>query len=461
MLDAPIQVGGRMIGVICLEHIGPCRHWSLEEESFAASLADLIALSMEVNERRRANEALRDSEERYRTLAENFPHGTVILFDHDLRYIVANGLGLKEIGLSREMMEGKTIWEVLPAETCEVLEPHYQAVLKGETRLFEIDYAGKTFEVHALPIRKGPGAVQAGMVMAHDITERKRAQSLLEEYNRTLENQVRERTRELQEKQAQLIQSEKMAALGNLVAGIVHEINSPLGALNSNNDMVIRLAHRIKRVVRNLDRTSQNEANSILCSAMEQIEELENVSQSATERIMKIVSSLRSFAGLDQAAVDQVEIHDGLESTITLLQHELDGRITIYKDFAAIPPIRCSPSQLNQAFMNILLNAIQAIEGVGQILVRTAKVGEWAVIEFVDSGHGIAENDLARIFDPGFTTKGVKVGTGLGLAIVHRIIEEHGGRIEVESEVGKGSTFRIMLPLQEFPHNQVLSNQNP
>jgi two-component system, NtrC family, sensor kinase len=164
---------------------------------------------------------------------------------------------------------------------------------------------------------------------------------------------------------------------------------------------------------------------------------------------MKIVSSLKSFAGLDQATVDQVDIHEGLESTLTLLQHEQNGRITIYKDFAAIPPIRCSPSQLNQAFMNVLLNAIQAIKGAGHILVKTSKQGKWAVIEFVDNGIGIAEDDIARIFDPGFTTKGVRVGTGLGLAIVHRIIEEHGGRIEVESEVGKGSTFRIFLPLLE------------
>jgi two-component system, NtrC family, sensor kinase len=180
---------------------------------------------------------------------------------------------------------------------------------------------------------------------------------------------------------------------------------------------------------------------------LEQIEAVGQTTQAAAHRIMGIVSSLRSFAGLDRGAQDRVDIHEGLESGVTLLQHLLVGRITLQRDYGAIPPMMCRPSQLNQVFMNLLVNAIEAIQHSGDIVIRTHTRGQLVAVEISDNGTGIAPENLGRIFDPGFTTKGVKVGTGLGLAIAHRIVEEHQGKIEVESELGKGSTFRVLLPL--------------
>jgi len=276
-----------------------------------------------------------------------------------------------------------------------------------------------------------------------DITERKRAQALLEDYSRTLERKVEE----LREKQAQLVQAGKMAALGNLVAGVAHEINTPLGVLHSNNDIIHRSISRIKGILQ-ICRAALEEQKSLkLHQLVEYIEAMGQVNRTAAQRIMNIVSGLRSFARLDQEAEDRVDIHEGLDITLTLVNHQLKDRISVHRHYCSLPKIHCRPSQLNEVYMNILVNAIQAIEGRGDIHITTYTRDDWAVVQILDTGRGIPEENLSRIFDPGFTTKGVKVGTGIGLSIAYRIVEDHNGSIEVESEVGKGSTFRIMLPI--------------
>jgi len=183
---------------------------------------------------------------------------------------------------------------------------------------------------------------------------------------------------------------------------------------------------------------------------LENIEELNAVNKTATDRIVAIVSSLRNFARLDMASLDVVDIHEGLENTLTLVHHELKNRVEVHKNYGKLPPIKCYPNQLNQVFLNLLVNASHAIKGQGKIFIktRTRASNGTVIIEFQDTGVGIADEDLSRIFDPGFTTKGVGVGTGLGLSIVYQIIEEHKGKIEVESKVGKGTTFRLILPVK-------------
>jgi two-component system, NtrC family, sensor kinase len=151
---------------------------------------------------------------------------------------------------------------------------------------------------------------------------------------------------------------------------------------------------------------------------------------------------------LDRAREDRVDIHEGIETTLTLLQHETGSRISVHKRYGRLPPVWCFPHQLNQVFMNILVNAIQAIEGRGEVTISTFARDDAVFVEIEDSGVGIPPEHLSRIFEPGFTTKGVKVGTGLGLSIVHRIIQAHGGKIEVESQIGRGSKFRICLPFR-------------
>ena len=269
-----------------------------------------------------------------------------------------------------------------------------------------------------------------------------------------LEERVSQRTAELtrtlgelRETQAQLVQSEKMAALGDLVAGVAHEINTPLGAVSSNTDLVARALARVKDAV--ADPTQAEKSRSYIDRAAAMAE----VSREACRRIGEIVRSLRNFARLDEAERKPADLHEGIESTLTLASHLLKNRITLHRDFGELPAVDCYANQLNQVFLNILVNASQAIEGQGEITIRTRPVPESGsaaqsvVIEISDTGAGIAPENLEKIFNPGFTTKGVGVGTGLGLAICYRIIANHQGKIEVSSAVGKGTTFRITLPV--------------
>jgi signal transduction histidine kinase len=167
----------------------------------------------------------------------------------------------------------------------------------------------------------------------------------------------------------------------------------------------------------------------------------------ATERITKIVWSLKNFARLDEAERKPANIHEGIESTLTVLQHQLKNRIRIVTEFGDLPEIVCHPNQLNQVFMNILVNASQAIAVRGTITIKTWRESDTVNVSIADTGTGISSEHLSKVFDPGFTTKGVGIGTGLGLSICYKIIKEHGGDIEVESSEA-GTTFIITLPIE-------------
>ena len=266
----------------------------------------------------------------------------------------------------------------------------------------------------------------------------------------SLETRVRERTAELltantrltetlaelRETQAQLVQSAKMAALGTLVAGIAHDINTPLGAVISNTDLVLRGLARL---------TAELPAERAgACGALT---ELLRINAEACARMSGIVKNLKTFARLDEAEWKTVDLRDGLESSLRLVEHLHGGRIEIVRDYGDVPPIACHPGQLNQVFMNLIVNAIQAIDGPGTVTLRLAAADGGVRVDIEDTGSGIVPEHLPRIFDPGFTTKGVGVGSGLGLSISHRIVTAHGGRIDVSSEPAAGSTFSIRLPL--------------
>lgn len=269
----------------------------------------------------------------------------------------------------------------------------------------------------------------------------------------SLEQKVEQRTaelsrtlRELRDTQTQLVQSEKMAALGGLVAGVAHEINTPLGAVTSNTDLLGRALARLR------------DAEGDPAQAQRYVERAAgaiDVSREACRRIAGIVKSLRNFSRLDEAELKPADLHEGLESTLTLVAHLTKNRVTVRREYGTLPPVHCHANQINQVFLNVLVNAAQAIEGPGTITIRT-RAGErgtraMAIIEIGDTGRGIPREHLTKVFDPGFTTKGVGVGTGLGLAISYRIVADHRGAIEVESTVGQGTTVRILLPLGEAP----------
>ena len=280
-----------------------------------------------------------------------------------------------------------------------------------------------------------------GYVLASAI-QRKRGADQLAAVHQNLERMVEARTRQLQEKQAQLVQSEKMAALGQLVAGIAHEVNTPLGAINSNNDTLKRSLGKLREQL-GAGKGMPRHASKLLDIA----ENLTQVSEDAIQRITRIVGSLRNFARLDQAEVEPVDLHEGIESTLTLVHHKIRRRITVERDFGDLPAVHCHANQINQVFMNLLVNAVHAIGDKGEIRISTRSVDDRVSVAIQDDGCGIEKEHMARIFDPGFTTKGVGVGTGLGLSIVHQILEEHAGTIEVESEPGEGTTVTVTLPV--------------
>jgi signal transduction histidine kinase len=238
--------------------------------------------------------------------------------------------------------------------------------------------------------------------------------------------------------QSQLIQSEKMASLGKLVAGVAHEINTPLGAINSNNDVIQKCTSKYRNLI---DETSD------LIRFFDILADVNGVNHEAINRINSIVKSLKNFARLDEAELKEVDIHEGLRSTIKLLNHELKNRIIIEENYGNLPLLKCYPNLLNQIFMNILMNAIQSIEGNGTIKISTVLADNNIIISISDSGCGISSENTGKIFDPGYTTKGVGVGTGLGLSICYQIMEKHKGRISVDSVIGSGSTFVLSIPL--------------
>jgi signal transduction histidine kinase len=291
-----------------------------------------------------------------------------------------------------------------------------------------------------------------------DVEERRQelaeAHDRLKQLNETLEDRVRVRTRELEqanrelrETQGQLVQSSKMASLGMLAAGIAHEINTPLGTIQSNTDVERRAISNIRDVLQDAAVAKKLPDDPRLNRAFVIFDQVNQVTLEAARRVTKVVQSLSNFARLDQADLELVDLHEGLDSTLTLINHLLKDRIEVVKIYGELPKVRCYASQINQVFANLLTNAAQAIKGTGTITITTRQDGPCAVIEVADSGDGIRPEHLERIFDPGFTTKGVGVGIALGLSTTYRIIQNHGGSIDVRSELGKGAIFTIRLPI--------------
>jgi signal transduction histidine kinase len=294
--------------------------------------------------------------------------------------------------------------------------------------------------------------------------------------NTELEHRVVERTQELsealrqmKESEAQLIQTEKMSSLGQMVAGVAHEINAPLAYVKNSLGSVKRKLPDLTQVIAEAeqlmamlkgggaDPQALAQQYALMQSRIAQLEkhhvvgELEDLVKDGLygiEQISEIVTNLRNFSGVDRSNVSSYNLNDGLESTMLLAKHELK-RHTIQRRYDDIPSITCSASQINQVLLNLLSNAAQAIESEqGTITLTTRRDDDAHVaVEIEDNGKGIPPDVLPRIFDPFFTTKDVGQGTGLGLSIVYKIVTDHGGKITVDSAVGIGTKFKLVLPL--------------
>ena len=267
----------------------------------------------------------------------------------------------------------------------------------------------------------------------------------------------------LEEAHNQLLQSEKMASIGQLAAGVAHEINNPIGYVNSNFKTLAEYVQDLFAMLEAYQAAEPDlpDAARAKVAALRQELDLEFLqsdlgsivreSQEGIDRVKKIVADLKEFSHPDESNLVWADLHAGIDSTLNIVSNEVKYKADVVREYGQIPEIECFPSQLNQVFMNLFVNAAQAMSGEprGTITVRTSAPDEKTVlVEVVDNGSGISPANLQKIFDPFFTTKPVGQGTGLGLSLSYGIIQKHGGKFEVSSVLGQGTTFRIRLPVQ-------------
>jgi two-component system NtrC family sensor kinase len=268
---------------------------------------------------------------------------------------------------------------------------------------------------------------------------------------------------EMERLQAQVLQAEKMASLGQLAAGVAHELNNPAGFIYSNIDLLKGYIERLKSCLSDYDRLALPPEAAARISAIKKEMDYDNIVADlgsilsdcyvGAERIRDVVQNLRLFTRLDEPALTTVDLHEGIESTVRLLsEYYKSGHISLIRNYGELPRVNCHGAQLNQVWMNLLVNAAQAIGSVeGKVEITTRCEGSTVMVSFTNSGPGISPEQLTKIFDPFFTTKPIGEGTGLGLSISHGIIQRHGGKIEVESPPGRGTTFTISLPVDGKP----------
>jgi signal transduction histidine kinase len=318
--------------------------------------------------------------------------------------------------------------------------------------------------VEIYPIFDNDQQVTCACITVHDMTVTASYHQELTRLTTKLEEekaQQQQLIHRLEEAQNQLLQSEKMAAIGQLAAGVAHEINNPVGFIFSNlqtlQEYLQKMGKYIDLLGKIIDKIPQNTLHAMKADYVQrnQLEmvladcpELVAESLEGADRVMAIVKSLKEFSHVDSTDWQQADITHGIESTLRILSNELKYKAEVIRHYAPnLPHLYCQPMQLNQVFMNLLVNAAQAIETFGKIEVSVREIDHAVEVKVQDSGSGIAPDHLKRIFEPFFTTKPVGKGTGLGLSLSYSIIHRHQGQIKVSSELGKGTCFTLILPL--------------
>lgn len=354
-----------------------------------------------------------------------------------------------------------------------------QAMARQLARVSAGQTAAAAFDAEAAPADAGTAALLQALHNLYGIITAQNRE--LARANAGLEDMIAARTRELteanerlereqleltqllgkvEEAQSQLLQSEKMAAIGQLAAGVAHEINNPVGFVNSNLGTLKGYVGKLLTVLDAYERASgrlppgdrdeidASRQDADLDYLRQDVLDLLRESQDGLARVRKIVQDLKDFSHVDESEMQEADLNAGMESTLNVVWNELKYKVEMVKDYALLPPVRCVPAQINQVFMNLLVNAAQAIDERGIITLRSGVEGDWVWMEVADTGKGMTAEVRRRIFEPFFTTKPVGKGTGLGLSLSYDIVvKKHGGRIDVASEPGRGTTFRVWLPL--------------
>jgi len=434
---------------------------------------ELTLLNMELVDQARK---LKQSEERYRAVVEQTAEG-IYLVDADSRQVLeSNPAFQKLLGYTADELHNMSIY-VFVGHDRENVDVRFTQVLAAGVHAFgEREYRRKDGSLVTVEASAGVityGRRKALCTVVRDVTQRKLVEARLQQQNHLLEDAARserEAHQTLKRAQAQMVQTEKLASLGQMVAGIAHEINNPL-AFVSNNVAVLRrdvgAVGQMMRLYRAADSIIQQHPDLFdpiaelskridLDYTLDNLAEILVRSQDGLNRIRHIVTDLRDFARLDESDLSAVNINKGIESTVNIIRNRaVEKHVTIEMKLANVPPLVCYPAKINQVILNLLGNAIDASSPGGSVGIQTRAEGSDLAIEVFDSGCGIPPAILGRIFDPFFTTKPLGQGTGLGLSISYGIVTDHGGTIQVDSTPGQGSRFTVHLPLREMPTKEV------
>ena len=443
----------------------------------------LLVQAVQTRNERKAEDALAQTLSQLRATLESTGNG-ILVIGWQGRIESMNRLFGKMLEISDDLLDSHDDVRILGFVAGRVIESELlharlgAIVDKRETEDLLHHQDGRVFEVSSRPQYLGEQII--GRVFGfQDITQRTLAEAALRESRDLLEQRVRSRTadlntanetlqqekerqailiKRLEEAQNQLLQSERMASIGQLAAGVAHEINNPVGFVNSNlgslqryvTDM-LRLLSVYEKAEGALPGAAIQEINQVKADIdveflREDVANLLVESLDGLKRVTRIVQDLKDFSHVDESERQWADLEAGLESTLRVVWNELKYKAEVIKEFAGIPQVECFAFQLNQVFMNLLINASHAIEGRGTIAVRTGHDDTCVWVEVQDSGRGIKPEHLSRIFEPFFTTKPVGQGTGLGLSLAYGIVKKHDGRIEVKSELGQGTVFRVILP---------------
>ena len=461
LLSVPLRAKGEMVGLLNVFNKQSGGGFTEDDQKLLSIIASQSAQVVEnarlYEELTSKSADLQESEAKYRALTQEAGEAILLADLKSRRVMEVNDEAQKLTGVPIDFLRGRNLASIIPVEELARDETFDELERDGRLRISDVRFERRRAEPVYLDVNISLvhyGDHRIAQVICHDVTERHKLASHLRHHAEELEAEVEARTRDLRDSQAQLVQQEKMAALGRLVAGVAHEMNTPIGTVTSNADILSRSLEKLRGILTDESCPEAVRANNSLTKVLKVLDDISRINGMACDRIIAIVGSLRNFARLDEADFKRADLHEGLESTLTLVHHEMKRRAKLVKDYGDIPSIRCHPNQINQVFMNLLVNASQAIEEHGEITIRTRREGDIVSVQISDTGVGIPPENLASIFDPGFTTKGVGVGTGLGLSICFKIMQDHGGTIDVRSEVGKGSTFTLRLPIGEAAQDE-------
>ncbi len=412
--------------------------------------------------------------------ASQISAGMVIL-DADCKIVFWNRFMQIHSGIPEEDVKGKNLFEMFPDMNGTGIEKKIHSVFLLKNLAFTSweyrPYLFKFPNPHSViggdkwmqqdctfsPMIDDSGKVSHVCLSVFDATSTAAYQKKLLRTSGSLikqRNELSELNTKLEEAQNQLLQSEKMAAVGQLAAGVAHEINNPVGYVNSN---VSSLAGYIDELLQILaayeacepaldqenpliESLKQAKQKIDISYLKEDLADLLRESKEGLDRVKKIVQDLKDFSHVDESEWQYADLHKGLDSTLNVVNNEIKYKADVVKNYGEIPEVECLSSQINQVFMNMLVNASHAIEEFGTITITTGTKDDGVWIEIEDTGAGIPQEKLSRIFEPFFTTKPIGTGTGLGLSLSYNIIQKHKGKITVESELGKGSKFHIWLP---------------